>query len=248
MNEAAQTIEGWYALHEFRSVDWSAWLNASVAERQEVLSEWWHTYESWQQVEQNKQGSTVLFQILGHKADVAFIHLRESLQQLAQLETAFSKTKLAQYTYPTYSYVSVVELSNYVIKQGEDPLSNPDIAARLKPIMPRTQHVCFYPMNKKRDGADNWYMLTMDERKAMMRQHGLIGRSYAGKVKQIISGSIGFDNWEWGVTLFADDALHFKKLIYEMRFDEASARFAQFGDFYVGNLLDKNQITSLFTE
>ncbi len=93
-------------------------------------------------------------------------------------------------------------------------------------------------MNKKRDLNDNWYMLSMDERKSMMRSHGLIGRSYAGKVKQIITGSVGFDDWEWGVTLFSDDALQFKKLIYEMRFDEVSARYGEFGSFFVGNLLD----------
>ncbi|MNW08926.1 putative heme peroxidase [compost metagenome] len=82
-------------------------------------------------------------------------------------------------------------------------------------------------------------MLSMEERRGMMRSHGMIGRSYAGKVKQIITGSVGLDDWEWGVTLFSDDALHFKKLVYEMRFDEVSARFGEFGSFYVGNLLNE---------
>ena len=98
-------------------------------------------------------------------------------------------------------------------------------------------------MDKRRDGDDNWYMLAMDDRKSMMRSHGMIGRGYAGKVKQVISGSIGFDDFEWGVTLFADDVLQFKKLIYEMRFDEVSARFAEFGSFFVGTLLDSNKTT-----
>ena len=97
-------------------------------------------------------------------------------------------------------------------------------------------------MNKKREGNDNWYSLTIDERKAMMRKHGMIGRQYAGKVKQIITGSVGFDDWEWGVTLFADDALQFKKLVYEMRFDEVSARFGEFGEFFVGNLLSLDKL------
>jgi len=89
-------------------------------------------------------------------------------------------------------------------------------------------------MNKRRAGADNWYMLSIEERQRLMHEHGLIGRRYAGRVNQIISGSIGFDDWEWGVDLFADDPLVFKKLVYEMRFDESSARYAEFGPFHVG--------------
>jgi chlorite dismutase len=100
-------------------------------------------------------------------------------------------------------------------------------------------------MNKKREGSDNWYMLSMEERRNFMRNHGMIGRQYAGKVKQIITGSVGLDDWEWGVTLFADDALQFKKLVYEMRFDETSARFAEFGEFFVGNLLDAGKLKAL---
>jgi chlorite dismutase len=89
-------------------------------------------------------------------------------------------------------------------------------------------------MDKRRDGNDNWYMLSMEERRNMMKSHGLIGRSYAGKVKQIITGSVGLDDWEWGVTLFAEDPLQFKKIVQEMRFDEVSARFGDFGSFYTG--------------
>ena len=100
-------------------------------------------------------------------------------------------------------------------------------------------------MDKRRDGDDNWYMLGMEERKTIMHSHGMIGRGYAGKVKQIITGSVGFDDWEWGVTLFANDVLQFKKLIYEMRFDEVSARYGEFGDFYVGNLLNGEKFAAL---
>ena len=138
------------------------------------------------------------------------MHLRETLEDLKAVENAFNKTTFAKYTTKAYSYVSVVELSNYLGKEGEDPMQNPEIIARLKPVLPQRQYICFYPMNKKRELNDNWYMLSMDERRTMMRSHGMIGRSYAGKVKQIITGSVGFDDWEWGVTLFADDALQFK--------------------------------------
>jgi chlorite dismutase len=105
---------------------------------------------------------------------------------------------------------------------------------RLFPPMPPNRYICFYPMDRRRGEDKNWYTLPIEERQRQMNEHGLVGRRYAGEVKQIISGSIGFDDWEWGVTLFADEPLVFKKLIYEMRFDEVSAVYALFGHFYVG--------------
>jgi chlorite dismutase len=108
------------------------------------------------------------------------------------------------------------------------------VMSRLFLDMPKARYVCFYPMNKRRGEVHNWYSEAFDRRASMMREHGMIGRHYAGKVTQVISGSIGFDDWEWGVDLFANDPLVFKKLIYEMRFDEASAKFAEFGPFYTG--------------
>jgi chlorite dismutase len=105
---------------------------------------------------------------------------------------------------------------------------------RLFPEIPNTKYVCFYPMDRRRGEVKNWYQVPFAERQRQMHEHGMIGRRYAGEVKQIISGSIGFDDWEWGVDLFADDPLVFKKLIYEMRFDEVSAVYAAFGSFYIG--------------
>ncbi|MCM3041815.1 heme-dependent peroxidase [Paenibacillus motobuensis] len=239
MNEAALTLEGWYALHDFRTMNWTAWKETDDEERAGALEELHNFLQEWDLLEQSKTGSTAVYSILGQKADFVFIHLRESLEELNALENAFNKTTFAEYTNKAYSYVSVVELSNYLASGGGDPKENPEVMARLQPILPKSKHICFYPMNKKRDLSDNWYMLSMDERRAMMRSHGLIGRSYAGKVKQIISGSVGLDDWEWGVTLFSDDPLHFKKLVYEMRFDEVSARYGEFGSFYVGNLLNE---------
>ncbi len=242
MSEVAQTLEGWYSLHDFRSVNWLAWNSLTSEERAEALEEYAEFEQEWRRVEEDKAGSTAVYAIVGQKADFMFMQLRETLEELQELETAFNKTKLASVLVPTYSYVSIVELSNYVHDTGEDPMQNPHIVARLKPILPKAKHVCFYPMDKRRDGQDNWYMLPMEERRAMMRSHGMIGRKYAGLVKQVITGSIGFDDWEWGVTLFADDALQFKKLITEMRYDEASARYAEFGQFLVGNLADADKI------
>ncbi|WP_274652455.1 hydrogen peroxide-dependent heme synthase [Paenibacillus humicola] len=242
MSEAAQTLEGWYALHDFRSIDWNAWKRADEHVRRAASDELEALLKQYQAAEEAKTGSTAFYAIVGQKADFVFMHLRETLEELNELETAFNKTSFASFTVPAHSYVSVVELSNYMAAPGTDPMQNPDIVARLKPILPKWNHICFYPMNKRRQGGDNWYMLGMDERRAMMRSHGMIGRSYAGKIKQIITGSVGFDDWEWGVTLFAEDALQFKKLVYEMRFDEVSARFGDFGEFFVGNRLDEEKL------
>jgi chlorite dismutase len=118
------------------------------------------------------------------------------------------------------------------------------VMGRLFLDMPKARYVCFYPMNKRRGEALNWYSETFEKRAAMMREHGTIGRSYAGKVTQVISGSIGYDDWEWGVDLFADDPVVFKKLIYEMRFDEASAKFAEFGPFYTGMQFNPASLSS----
>jgi peroxiredoxin len=245
MSEAAQTLDGWYVLHDLRSIDWQAWNAASASEKDSALQELLKLVTEWQAVEQRKEGSLALYSVIGQKADLIFMHLRETLEELNAIENAFNRSAFARFTRKEYSYVSVVELSNYMTPPGIDPLQVPEIVARLKPILPKSNHICFYPMNKKRDLEDNWYMLPMDQRKTLMRSHGMIGRGYAGKVKQVISGSVGLDDWEWGVTLFADDALQFKKLVYEMRFDEVSARYGEFGAFYVGNLLTNEAIISL---
>jgi peroxiredoxin len=236
------TLEGWYVLHDFRSIDWTSWKLLTEEERQEALEELESLLGSWGSIEELQEGSSTLYTIVGHKADLVFMHLRPTLEQLGELETAFNKTRFAEITTPAYSYVSVVELSNYVNKPGVDPDTDAYIQSRLKPKLPKTKHICFYPMNKRREGNDNWYRLSMEDRQTMMRSHGLIGRKYAGKVIQIISGSVGLDDWEWGVTLFADDPVTYKKLVYEMRFDEVSARFGEFGSFLVGNRLDRDHI------
>jgi peroxiredoxin len=248
MNEALLTLEGWFALHDFRAIDWAAWKRASEQERQTALDELHTFFSQWASVDAEKQGSTAIYSIIGQKADFVFMHLRSTLEELNELETAFNKTSFADFTIPTYSYVSVVELSNYVNSpEGKNPAEDPEIQARLKPSLPRAKHICFYPMNKRREGTDNWYSLSMDQRREMMRSHGMIGRQYAGRVKQIITGSVGLDDWEWGVTLFADDPITFKKLVYEMRFDEVSARFGEFGEFYIGNLLTPDKATQMLT-
>jgi hydrogen peroxide-dependent heme synthase len=244
-NEALLTLEGWYVLHDFRKIDWEAWKSVPEEERRVALDEVLSLTREWATNESEGQGSTALYSILGHKADFVFMFLRPTLEELNELETAFNKTRFADFTIPDYSYVSVVELSNYVNTTGEDPYQDPQIRGRLFPTLPKAKHICFYPMNKKRQGNDNWYMLSMEERKNMMRSHGMIGRTYAGRIKQIITGSVGLDDWEWGVTLFSDNALEFKHIVYEMRFDEVSARFGEFGNFLVGNILNEEKFQEM---
>ncbi|MGM0901443.1 MAG: hydrogen peroxide-dependent heme synthase [Bacillota bacterium] len=244
MSEAAQTLDGWYCLHDFRTIDWTTWKMTPSDERQAAIHEFLGLVEKWNKTQAEQQGSHALYTIVGQKADFMMMILRPTMEELNEIETEFNKSKLAEYTVPAHSYVSVVELSNYLAGEGGDPYQNPHVRARLYPELPKAKHVCFYPMDKRRQGNDNWYMLSMEDRKKLMYSHGMIGRQYAGKVKQIITGSVGFDDYEWGVTLFADDVLQFKKLVYEMRFDEVSARYGEFGAFFVGNLLDIDRVES----
>jgi chlorite dismutase len=168
----------------------------------------------------------------------------------------------------TTSYLSVIELGLYestskeyatLAERGVAPHSPEWNAAieeslarhrqamhpRLYPEMPQHKYICFYPMDRRRGESKNWYQLPMAERQRQMQDHGTIGRRYAGTVKQIISGSIGFDDWEWGVDLFAEDPLVFKRLIYEMRFDEVSAVYALFGSFYIGRRTPAAELEAL---
>ncbi len=246
MSEAVQTLDGWYCLHDMRTVNWSSWKKLSDNERKEAIDELHSILEKWKEVEEAEKGSHAVYTVVGQKADIMFMILRPTMDELNEIETELNKTKLFEHLIPAHSYVSVVELSSYLgSDDGGDPYENPHIRARLYPKLPETKYICFYPMSKKREGNDNWYMLSMEERREFMRSHGMIGRKYAGKVKQIVTGSVGFDNYEWGVTLFSDDVLQFKKIVYEMRFDETSARFGEFGSFFVGNILDRERLQKM---
>ena len=195
--------------------------------------------------------------LLGHKGDLMLVHFRETFDQLNQAELDVARLRLNDFLEPTTSYLSVIELGLYestlktykaLAERGVEPHSEEWKAAiketiarqkeamkpRLFPTMPANRYICFYPMDRRRGEDKNWYTLPMEERQRQMNEHGMVGRRYAGEVKQIITGSIGFDDWEWGVDLFADDPLVFKKLIYEMRFDQVSAVYALFGSFYIG--------------
>src|SRR5579872_7269743 len=191
-------------------------------------------------MEQNSSGQSALYSVLGHKGDLMLVHFRESFDALKQAELELARTRLSDFLEPTTSYLSVIELGldestlktyKGLADRGLEPNSEEwnkaiqetldrqkeAMRPRLFPEIPKARYVCFYPMDRRRGEDKNWYTLPIEERARQMNEHGLIGRRYAGEVKQIISGSIGFDDWEWGVDLFADEPLVFKKLIYEMR-------------------------------
>jgi hydrogen peroxide-dependent heme synthase len=245
-----ETLEGWSLLHLLYRVRWDQVRSKSEQDVQRLAD------EAIRALTVPDAGATACVQILGHKADLMFICFRRDFEQLAQAQLALSRTELHGALEPTYSYVSVVELGMYEMtskiheqlgakfKPGSDDFEHAfdaemetqrqRVMSRLFLELPKARYVCFYPMNKRRGETQNWYSESFERRASMMREHGMIGRGYAGRVTQVISGSIGYDDWEWGVDLFAQDPLVFKKLIYEMRFDEASAKFAEFGPFYTG--------------
>ena len=248
------TIEGYSVLHQMMRIRWTAFRQLPAAEKTALINE---AAGVLARMETNSEGQSALFSLLGHKGDLMFVHFRRSFDELNQAELQLAQLALNDYLEPTTSYLSVIELGLYesTIKAYKDlkdrgvaPHSEEwkreigDVLARQKeamhprlfPELPKHRYVSFYPMDRRRGEAKNWYTLPIEERARQMNEHGLVGRRYAGEVRQVITGSIGFDDWEWGVDLFADDPLVFKKLIYEMRFDEVSAVYAQFGHFYLG--------------
>ncbi|SFE08397.1 chlorite dismutase [Lentibacillus persicus] len=237
--EAVKTLDGWYCLHDMRTMDWTSWKKVSNEERLEAIEEFKELLTKWEAVEEAEKGSHALYKIVGQKADLMFMFLRPTMDELSDIETAFNKTKFAEFLIPAHSYVSVVELSQY---SGNSSAEDPKTRERLYPILPKWDYVSFYPMDKRREGEENWYSLSFKERAKLLYEHSKTGRKYAGEVKQIITGSFGFDDWEWGVTLFAHDVLQLKKIVYEMRFDEVSALYGEFGAFFVGNHLPKANI------
>ena len=256
------TLEGSSLLHQFFRFDWKAWRSCADGERQRIASQAVELLTSLEKGQHGEDGleariQTALFSQLGHKGDLILIHFRDSLEALNQVELSLAQTELYDYLSPTHSYVSVVELGLYESSRKTYEAAsalgfaahsaewNAEISAtlarqsaamapRLYPTVPNSKYMCFYPMDRKRGEQVNWYTVPFAERQRMMHLHGMIGRRYADQVKQIISASIGMDDWEWGVDLFAEDPVVFKKLIYEMRFDEVSAVYALFGQFYIG--------------
>jgi peroxiredoxin len=261
-HEAPHTLEGWSVLHQVFRLRCESLDAIEPARRERILRQ---AAEAISAMERREDGESALFSILGHKGDLLALHFRRSFDDLECAQADVARLELAAFLEQVGSYVSMVEIGLYEATVAlnarlagdglrphspewkaavEDELAaqRDKMVTRLWPKIPVRRYLCFYPMNKRRVGADNWYRLPIDERRRLMHEHGMIGRRYAGQVTQIISGSVGFDDWEWGVDLFADDPLVFKKLVYEMRFDESSARYAEFGPFIVALRLGANDL------
>lgn len=199
--------------------------------------------------------------VSGHKADFSLMLMDANPLKIEAVNQRLLASPLGAALVPTYSFVSVTEISEYVptieqyskklVAEG-DPEGSPAYAAKLKaysdrlPIMNRNRltpefppwpATCFYPMNKKRKVVENWFLLPYEERNRMMAEHARSGMTFAGKVSQLITVGLGFDDWEWGVTLWARNPEFLKEIVYRMRFDEASARYAEFGPFYVSYIV-----------
>jgi len=252
------TVEGSTILHQMFRFNWKAWRDTPQPERQRIAVEAARMFQKMEHdAHRPEPVQSALYSLVGHKGDLMMIHFRDSVIALNQVELQLAQSEFQTFLEAGSSYLSIVELGLYessmktyaalhadgleqhtptwntaisdVLKRQSDAM-----ATRLHPSVPPANYLCFYPMDRKRGEQVNWYTVPMVERQRMMHDHGMIGRRYGDRVRQVISGSIGLDDWEWGVDLFADDPVVFKQLIYEMRFDEASALYAMFGSFYVG--------------
>ena len=254
--------EGWHCLHlyyrferaQLRDMDSDA-RQRGIADVQRVLDE-------------NALGleRVQAFVVAGHKADFGVMAMDPDPLKLDRLSQALSASPLGPALVPTYSFVSVSEISEYVpsideyrarlVAAGADPTDELTLAKvkayearepemrrqRLTPDFPDWPSMCFYPMNKKRVTGENWFSLPKSARSEMMTEHARSGMAFAGKVTQLITVSVGLDDWEWGVTLWARNPQYLKDIVYRMRFDEASARYAEFGPFYTGYILSAGEI------
>jgi chlorite dismutase len=251
-----ETIEGWWILHRMFAFDRRRWAALPATERSRLEQQ---AAGVLSQLKNSEETDVGLAQTIGHKSDLMLTHYARSFDGLAEAQVRLDACEILEYFEQRDSFVSILELGLYeatgkihaaleerglqrftpewntlfdeMLAQQEQQPRN---AGRLWARIPQRRYVCFYPMDKKRQADDNWYMLPFRERAKMMLDHGKIGRTFHGLVTQVISGAIGYDDYEWGVDLYADDPLIFKKLIYEMRFDEASARYAAFGPFISG--------------
>ena len=252
-----ETTEGWYVFHQILAWDRPA-LRALTGDRAAMRRQARETLDSLSEPEGG--GWSAVVPLIGSCADVMLLHFRPTLDDVGTAQRALACVPLFDVLRPVYSFLSVTEAGLYhasaqlaavaAARGGSvgdaeyrvdmeariaDERASEHVQRRLFPTQPDDMpYVCFYPMSKKRDPQQNWYTLPLEERSRLMRAHGATGRGYAGRVMQVISGAIGLDAWEWGVTLFAGEPLTFKKIVTDMRFDEVSAEYATFGEFFVG--------------
>mgnify|MGYP000116592501 FL=1 len=249
--------EGWHVMHLFYHVDHAQWALYSDEEKRQAKT---RLTELVQEIRATPDTHLLIFSIATPKADLGFMLLTPDLHVANMYEKQLSLSLGPEILSPVYSYLSQTESSEYTttreqyaaetlvaeeglvegtpefetaLKAFDDRMAH-YLKHRLYPVLPDWPVICFYPMSKRRNGADNWYSLDFEARKKLMAGHARVGRTYSGRILQLITGSTGLDEYEWGVTLLAKDPIDIKSIVYEMRFDEVSARYAEFGDFYIG--------------
>lgn len=249
--------EGWHVMHLFYHVDHSQWALYGEDEKRQAKI---RLTELVQEIRATPDTHLLIFSVATPKADLGFMLLTPDLQVANAYEKQLSLSLGPEILTPAYSYLSQTERSEYTTSSeqyaaetliGEKGLTegSPEFEAAMKefdermahylkhhlyPVLPDWPAICFYPMSKRRTGADNWYSLDYEARRKLMAGHAKTGRAYSGRILQLITGSTGLDEHEWGVTLLAKDTIDIKSIVYDMRFDEVSARYAEFGDFYIG--------------
>lgn len=249
--------EGWHVMHLFYHVDHAQWSLYGDDEKRQSKT---RLTELVQEIRATPDTHLLIFSVATPKADLGFMLLTPDLQVANTFEKQLSLSLGPEILSPAYSYLSQTESSEYTTTReqyaadtliGEEGLAegSPEFEAGLKafdermahylkhrlyPVLPDWPVICFYPMSKRRNGGDNWYSLDFEARKKLMAGHARVGRTYSGRILQLITGSTGLDEFEWGVTLLAKDTIDIKAIVYEMRFDEVTARFGEFGDFYIG--------------
>lgn len=261
-SQAPETMEGWYVLHDCYRMDWAQWRTLGVHKQGELLAE---LRDALVSARGSERGDSGAFIVTGQKAEIMFIHYRPSPGGLNQVRRELMGCAIADLLIPTYGYLSIIEVSLYEatamahrslaqrgLKADDEAFAEAfaselakqtsQLEARCFRSIPDRRYVCFYPMSKRRGEQHNWYALSLEERRALMRGHGRLGHKFHHEVTQIISGSTGLDDWEWAVDLHSDDPLVFKKLVYEMRFDPVSARFAEFGQFFIGKAASPEEL------
>lgn len=259
--------EGWHVIHLFYSIDHSQWALLSESEQRQAKTQ---LSELVQEIRAHKDTQLLTYAIATPKADLGFMLLTPDLLDATHFEKRLTLALGVDVLTPTYSYLSQTERSEYTTTSeqyakdtliAEEGLSegSPEYEEKLKefddrmvhylkhrmyPVLPDWPAICFYPMSKRRAAHDdyNWYSLDHQARAQLMKGHAKTGRTYSGKILQLITGSTGLDEHEWGVTLLAKDTMEIKNIVYEMRFDEVSARYGEFGDFYIGMLLPLNEL------
>ena len=257
--------EGWHVMHLFYQIDHAQWSICSDEEKRAAKT---RLTELVQEIRSTADTHLLTFAVATPKADIGFMLLTPDLQIANAFEKQLTLSLGPDILTPAYSYLSQTERSEYTTSSEEYAAETlkaekgltegtPEFAAalaefdtrmehylkhRLYPVLPDWPAICFYPMSKRRNGADNWYSLPFEERRKLMGGHARTGRAYSGRILQLITGSTGLEEHEWGVTLLAKDTIDIKQIVYEMRFDEVSARYGEFGDFYIGMQLPLDEL------